>query len=226
MEHKVQGYHGPSQITNGNHNGMPRRDSSYLKTDERGHIQASSLGGNNTKDNVVAQSKDLNHGGYYHMELGEKAALKNGNTIQSEKIAFASNQPGNRADAFMVNDTVTNAAGQSQNVHLSFSNLMNSEQQGMNEEATAQASNLFDSYQNPGDHLRETMSNEEYAELMVETDATLPNINDMYGEWITIEYSEAECLAECDAETSAVEMDTETEADAAADTGMEMGNDL
>ena len=125
MEHKVQGYHGPSQITDGNHNGMPRRDSSYLKTDERGHIQASSLGGNNTKDNVVAQSKDLNHGGYYRMELGEKAALKNGNTIQSEKIAFASNQPGNRADAFMVNDTVTNAAGQSQNVHLSFSNLMN-----------------------------------------------------------------------------------------------------
>ena len=43
MQDKIQIYNGPSEITKGNHDGMPHRDSSYLSTDEREHIQASSL---------------------------------------------------------------------------------------------------------------------------------------------------------------------------------------
>ena len=37
-------YNGPSVLTKGNHNNMPSRTDAYLPTDERGHIQASSLG--------------------------------------------------------------------------------------------------------------------------------------------------------------------------------------
>ena len=46
---------------------MPYRTDAYLPGDERGHINASSLGGN-SKDNVVAQNAELNHGAYYSME--------------------------------------------------------------------------------------------------------------------------------------------------------------
>lgn len=54
-------YNGPSELTKGNHTNMPHRTESYLPTDERGHIQASSLGGSNSRENIVPQSADLNH---------------------------------------------------------------------------------------------------------------------------------------------------------------------
>lgn len=176
-------FDGPSELTKGNHNNMPSRDDSYLPTDERGHIQASSLGGSNKPDNIAPQAKDLNHGAYYNMEAAERNALRDGSTIDSEKTAFSSNQPGNRPDAFIVNDSITFSDGQSQDVHLSFSNMQNSEQTAINDEATAQASDMMDAFENPGDSLRESMSAEEYADLMEETDAALPNIADYYAEW-------------------------------------------
>lgn len=56
-------YTGPISVVKGNHNGMPARDSSYLSTDERGHIQASSLTGDNEErwkfDTKIEQSKNL-----------------------------------------------------------------------------------------------------------------------------------------------------------------------
>lgn len=179
----TKAYNGPSTLTKGNHDHMPARDGSYLPTDERGHIQASSLGGSNKPENIAPQAKDLNHGSYYNMEAAERDALRNGSTIDSEKIAFSSNQPGNRSDAFMVNDTITFADGQTHEVHLSFSNMQNSEQAAMNEEATTQASDMMDAFPNPGDGLRDSMSPEEYADLMEETDAVLPNIADHFAEW-------------------------------------------
>lgn len=178
-------YTGSSEVTKGNHNNMPARTDAYLNTDERGHIQASSLSGNNRPDNVVPQSADLNHGGYYSMEQGERTALKTG-TIESEKTAYVSNQPGNRPDAFIVNDYVTYSDGQTQAIHLSFSNLTNAEQEGMNAESSNQAADMFDALPNPGDTLRDTMSTAEYTALMEETDAILPNISDMYTEHVEV----------------------------------------
>lgn len=215
-------YNGPSEITKGNHNNMPSRTDAYLPTDERGHIQASSLGGSNSRDNIAPQSHDLNQGGYKSMENGERSALKDGGTIQSEKTAFVSNQPGNRPDAFMVNDTVTYADGQTQSVHLSFSNLTNAEQESMNAESSAKAGDMFDAQPNPGDTLRASMSTAEYSELMEETDAALPNISDVYQE-----HSETSFQAESnvdwdfdtamgditDAEVSAADWDFEASAD-------------
>lgn len=210
MQDKIQTYAGESIITKGNHDGMPRRDSSYLSTDERGHIQASSLGGSNTKDNVVAQAKDVNHGGYLEMERGERNAL-NSNAIYSEKIAFASNQPGNRPDVFMVNDKITNPEGQSHNVHLSFTNMTYAEQDSMNDLSITHASEMFDINPNPGDSLREMMSCEEYSCLMEETDETLPSVEDMYSEgWTTIDYSD---YNEVEYDCGELESDYDVEAD-------------
>ncbi|MCD7749516.1 MAG: DNA/RNA non-specific endonuclease [Oscillospiraceae bacterium] len=181
---------GSSEITKGNHSGMPKRDSSYEKTDERGHIQMSALGGTNGRENIAPQSKDLNHGAYLSMERGERAALKDGATIQSEKTAYVSNQPGQRPDAFMVNDTVTYPDGQTQNIHLSFSNLTNEEQESMNQASLEQASDLFDSQPNPGDGLRDSMSPEEYSALMEETDAELPTVSQEYDEAVSLSYDD------------------------------------
>lgn len=182
-ENGTKAYNGPSELTEGNHNNMPARDGSYLPTDERGHIQASSLGGSNKPDNITPQAKDLNHGSWYNMEAAERDALQSGCTIESEKTAFSSNQPGGRADAFTVNDSITFPDGQTQTVNMSFANMQNSEQASINEEVNTQASDMLDEFPNPGDSLRDSMSPEEYGELMEETDAALPNIADYYAEW-------------------------------------------
>ena len=203
-------YMGTSDITKGNHNNMPQRTEAYLETDERGHIQASSLGGSNKTENVVPQSAELNHGAYYSMEKGERAALINGAAIQSEKIAYVSNQPGGRPDAFIVNDTVSYGDGQTQNIHLSFSNLTNAEQSGINAESVAQVSDMYSELPNPGDNLREVMPSEEYAQLMEETDALLPNVGDFYTEHIEIDMSESSGVWEYNASSEAV---TDTDAE-------------
>ena len=171
-------YSGPSTITPGNHTGMPPRTEAYELTDERGHIQASSLGGSNSRDNIVPQSKDLNHGAYYQMEGAERSVLKSGGKIDSEKSAFVSNQSGGRPDAFMVNDNVTHANGNVQSVHLSFTNLTNAEQESLNQSLNAHTDML--NSPNPADALRESMSEADYAQLMEETDPYLPSIKDMY----------------------------------------------
>lgn len=181
-------YDGPSEIKKGNHNGMPRKTSAYLDTDERGHIQASSLSGSNKPNNVVPQSYDLNHGSYYNMEKAERETLNHDASIYSEKIAFVSNQPGQRPDAFMINDTITYSDGNMQNIHLSFSNLMNVEQGEMNNEINTQTSDMYNAYLNPDDHLREEYSSVEYMQLMEETDSYLSNISDEYTEHIEIHF--------------------------------------
>lgn len=171
-------YVGPSELTKGNHDGMPPRDSSYLSTDERGHIQASSLSGDNSKLNIAPQAKDLNHGAYLSVENGERDALMNGNTITSKKVAYASNQPGQRPDAYMVNDIVTMANGQQQEIHRSFANLQNSEQEALNAELDEHSDML--NVSNPEDTLRDSMSNEEYTDLVEKTDVELLDLRDEY----------------------------------------------
>lgn len=171
-------FRGTSESVPGNHKGMPARTDAYEPTDERGHIQASSLKGSNSPDNVVPQSKDLNHGAYYQMENAERTIAKNGGKVESEKTAFVSNQPGGRPDAFMVNDHVTHANGNVQVVHLSFANLTNAEQEGMNN--TLQAHTDMLNAPNPGDSLRQSMTEQEYSELMEETEPHLSGIKEMY----------------------------------------------
>ena len=176
-------YTGPTETTKGNHKGMPSRTEAYLPTDERGHVQASSEGGSNKRDNVVPMAHDLNHGSYLHMENAEKAAHNDGMKVTSDKTAFVGSQPGDRPAAFIVNDTLEFQDGTTQNVHLSFSNMQDDQQTAVNNESIAVASEMMDEFDNPGDALRDSMTAEEYAELMEETDVELPNIADYFSEW-------------------------------------------
>lgn len=119
---------GPLSVEKGDHSGMPPRTDAYLPGDEKGHVNASSLAGDNSEANVVAQNKDLNHGGYLSIERGERDALQNGADIYSEKTAIVDSQPGDRPSTFIVNDTVTYADGHSENIYNSFTNESNANQ--------------------------------------------------------------------------------------------------
>ncbi len=167
-------WEGDLQITKGDHSNMPARTDAYLPGDERGHVTASSLGGDNSAANVTAQSSDLNHGAYSSMEQGERTALQNGAEIHSEKTAVVNGTPGDRPQAFMVSDTVTYPNGHTETIHNSFTNASSAEQEAWNS-ASAALPGAMD-MPNPGDALRDSMSSAEYAELMESTDAELPGI--------------------------------------------------
>ena len=171
-------WRGDLSIEKGNHSHMPARTDVYLPGDERGHINASSLGGANSPDNVVAQNYDVNHGAYYSMEEGERSTLKNGGMISSEKTAVVDAQPGGRPDVFMVSDHVTYSDGHTESVHHSFTNASYAEQQAWNDQSAA-LPDTFDA-PNPGNVLADSMTGAEYAELMEDTDACLPGIAEDY----------------------------------------------
>ena len=133
---------GPLSVEKGDHSGMPPRTDAYLPGDEKGHVNASSLAGDNSEANVVAQNKDLNHGGYLSIERGERDALQNGADIYSEKTAIVDSQPVDRPSTFIVNDTVTYADGHSENIYNSFTNESNANQVEWND----MSSSLPDTY--------------------------------------------------------------------------------
>ena len=125
-------WEGDLSIEKGNHFHMPGRTDAYLPGDERGHVNASSLGGTNTTDNIVAQHYDVNHGAYYSMEQGERTALQNGAAIDSTKTAIVNANPGDRPEAFMISDNVTYSDGHTESVHHSFTNASYTEQHSDN----------------------------------------------------------------------------------------------
>lgn len=222
-------YQGPLELTKGDHSHMPARSEAYLPGDERGHVNASSLGGGNGTDNVVPQHADVNHGGYYSMEAGERAALKNGASIESTKTAIVHAGPSGRPEAFQVSDAVTYADGHTENIHLSFTNASYQDQATWNAQSAA-LPGAFDAG-NPGDGLRGSISSEEYAALVEQTDAELPGIEadyapaefsgspaaDAAGPGGTPETAKA-ADADADADTGA-ETDTSAGADPAAEEG-------
>lgn len=217
-------YSGSLEATKGNHDHMPARTSAYLPGDERGHVNASSLGGINSSSNVVAQHSDVNHGAYYSMEQGERAALQNGATIDSNKTAIVNGQPGGRPEAFMISDTVTYADGHSETLHHSFTNESYTNQQAWNDQSAA-LPGTFDA-PNPGDGLRDSMSPEAYTDLMESTDAELPGIAADYApadfSGVPDSVAEASPAAESDCgssvEANAGASDANVGADVGADT--------
>lgn len=162
----------------GDHSNMPNTTEAYLPGDERGHVNASSLGGINSEANVVPQNYDLNHGAYYSMEKGERTALQKGASIESSKTAVVNAHPGDRPEAFIVSDTVTYADGHTESIHHSFTNASNAQQQAWNEQAAA-LPGAYDA-PNPGDGLRASMNTESYSALTEANDAQVPGISDDY----------------------------------------------
>ncbi len=171
-------YSGPLTVEKGDHSHMPGRTDAYLPGDERGHVNASSLGGVNTTDNIVPQHADVNHGAYLSVENGERAELKSGAVINSEKTAVVNGSPGERPSAFTVNDTVTYADGHTESIHSSFTNESYADQSAWND-ISASMPGTFDA-PNPGDGLRSSTDAASYASLMTETNASLPDLDADY----------------------------------------------
>lgn len=176
-------YKGPLSLEKGDHTHMPSRTSAYLPGDERGHVNASSLGGSNfgsthSMANVVAQHSHVNHGAYASVEKGERTALQNGATIEAEKTAIVNSHPGDRPSTFTVSDSVTYPDGHTESIHHSFTNESYADQAAWND-ISASMPGAFDS-PNPGDGLRDSMDSESYASLMESTDAALPGIDAEY----------------------------------------------
>lgn len=171
-------YNGPLSLEKGDHSHMPSRTDAYLPGDERGHVNASSLGGVNSRANVVAQHSDVNHGAYLSVEKGERTALQNGATIKSEKTAVVNSQPGDRPSTFTVNDSVTYPDGHTESIHHSFTNESYADQAAWND-MSASLPGTFDA-PDPGDGLRGSMDSESYASLMESTDAEMPGLAEDY----------------------------------------------
>lgn len=171
-------YNGPISLEKGNHRHMPSRSEAYLPGDQRGHVQASSLGGSNTRANVVPQDADVNHGGYLSVERGECTALQSGATIESEKTAIVNSHPGDRPSTFTVNDSVTYPDGHTESIHHSFSNESYADQTAWND-MSASLPGTFDG-DNPGDELRGSMDIESYSALMESTDTEMPGLDADY----------------------------------------------
>lgn len=171
-------YNGPLSLEEGDHSHMPSRTGAYLPGDERFHVNASSLGGDNSRHNIVAGHRDVNHGAYLSVEKGERTALQNGATIESEKTAVVNSQPGDRPSTFTVNDSVTYPNGHTESIHHSFTNESYADQAAWND-MSASLPGTFDA-PNPGDGLRDSMDSESYASLMESTDAELPGLDAEY----------------------------------------------
>lgn len=212
-------WEGDLSIEKGNHFHMPGRTDAYLPGDERGHVNASSLGGTNTTDNIVAQHYDVNHGAYYSMEQGERTALQDGAAIDSTKTAIVNANPGDRPEAFMISDNVTYSDGHTESVHHSFTNASYTEQQAWNDQSATLPGTFDDS--NLGDTLSSSMSSSEYADLMENTDAELPGIAEDYAAADFSGVPNADPAASV-SESSVSEgetSDTASDADASADEG-------
>lgn len=190
-------WNGPLSIEKGNHLNMPSRTEAYLPGFERGHVNASSLGGSNTRTNVVPQHADVNHQGYLSLENGERRALKSGASIESQKIAIVNSKPGDTPVEFVVNDSVLYPDGYVDIIHNSFINESYALQSEWYESSSAFPDTFYG--QNPNDTLRDSMDINAYADLMEITDAELPTITEDYAR------SDYYGLPEIDVEDSIVE---------------------
>lgn len=143
---------------------------------DKGHLIAARQGGPATGCNVTAQDRTLNRGAYKTAENAEVRLANNGYAVETEKTAYVSNA-GDKPDAYMINDTITTPEGETQHVHLSFQNASPEEQEEWNRIADMYSD--YDEFDNP-DAARESMSKEQYASLMEETDRALPSVRDEY----------------------------------------------
>lgn len=104
---------------------------------------------------------------------------KKGYDVQTSKTAYVSNQPGGRPDAYMINDKITSPDGKTQDIHMSFQNMTPQDQQEMNEQSAETFARMSNEYPNP-DSRPEDMTEDEYADLMQETDMSLSSVKDEF----------------------------------------------
>lgn len=173
---------GALQNKTASRNGMPKKAGGSLREagDHNGHGVAARFNGPPISANISAQNGKLNQGAFKRMENAEAAILKDGGKITTERIAYSSRKAADgsvRPDAYMINDQVTYKDGELQNLHQCFANLSPKEQAEMN--AIVQAQDIPELQ---SDALREQMTPRQYAELMQETDKSLPDIKGEYAQ--------------------------------------------
>lgn len=167
-------------------------------TDQGGHLVGAKANGPAIPENLSAQDRRLNQGPYKTVENAEQRLLAENASIETEKTAFISGQrspTGSKPDAYMVNDRITYADGQIQEVHLSFTNLTAAEQEELNQSLSIYED--MTDVPNPGDELRADLSTPEYSELMETTESSLNSIRGEFDEQIFVSIS-AEAEAEYD----------------------------
>lgn len=209
-------FNGPLEITKSDHTRMPPRTEAYLPGDEKGHLCASSLSpfAVNSTVNVVAQNgADINHGVWLQIENGERAALKAGASIHSEKIAYVDGQIGDRPHTFANNDHVTFPDGHSESIHLSLYNGAYADQSAFND-LSVSFPDTFDGVE-PTDMLRSENDVAQYAELMESSDLLLPSIAD---EYTAADYYGLPAVAMAESTAESANTSAEAEYTSAADT--------
>jgi len=147
--------------------------------DQGGHLVAVQHGGPPIRENLFAQDGKLNQGGFKELEQAEHKLITDPErsvSIETKRFAYMS-QPAQslkdaRPEAFMINDTIKEGDVQ-QEVHLSFANLSTGEQEAFNA-----AVGQLELPPEASVSLPEGLSQEEYAQIMEETDATLPSVGD------------------------------------------------
>lgn len=148
--------------------------------DQKGHLIPAKNGGMAAKGNMFAQHKDLNLSTIKKVENAENRLLAQDAKIQTERIAFVSNQKKDgkaKPDNFMINDTIRYQNGKTEQVHLSFTNMSKKDQQAIDDEPLRIPPDLEE---NSADALREQMNQKEYAKLMEATDKELPTLSDEF----------------------------------------------
>lgn len=164
---------------------------SRLETDQGGHLVAAVHNGPAIRENLFAQDSHLNQSQFKVVENAERSLIANKDSpasIYTERTAYMSHPKQNngaRPDAFMINDTITYANGNRQEVHLSFSNMTVNQQENINQELERNIN--IEDISNPNDELRNSMTSWEYADLMVKTDTELPELKQEFEEHITNE---------------------------------------
>lgn len=212
-------YSGPLTLEKGDHSHMPKRTEAYLPGDERGHVNASSLGGINSEANIVPQHADLNHGAYLSVEKGERTALQNGAVIDSEKTAVVNGHYGDRPVAFLVNDSISYQDGHTETIYHSFTNESYVDQSIWND-MTASLPDTFDA-PNPADGLRSSMDTEAYSVLMETTDLEMSNLD---ADYVPADFSGLPDSIGADSVSVDADMDfTSTSTDCSADPNSDIG---
>lgn len=95
---------------------------SRLPDDHGGHLVPASQNGTADAVNISAQNSKVNTRDVRAVERAETKDVRNGAEIQTERIAFCSNDP-NRPDAYMVNDHEVMPDGTASDIHSSFTNV-------------------------------------------------------------------------------------------------------
>lgn len=192
---------------------MPTPDGMDATTD-RGHLIAHMHNGPDKEAfNISAQDSGLNRGTMKSVENAESRLAAEGNDVHTSKTAYVSHE-GSKPDAYMVNDTITTPDGETQHVHLSFQNMSKSEQEAMNQQVAEM--DIPDGYDNP-DPARESMSTEEYNQLMEKTEGELSSVRNEYDMSSHTERSFSFDQESVDAAVASYEANAQSEASASAD---------